>query len=175
MRYFLNRLMWVGLFILAACAPSGDETAVILEPEVDFSVPVFERVDNLSAAESADAAPVLSYTVTGGLMGIGNPETVWTFYDDGRVEASDGRSWQLTAEEQAALLTVVESNNLDQLKATYMPEDTCCDRFRYTIGVYMENGKQQEVTALDGAEMPPALAQSLDAIQQLVSKLAEQQ
>lgn len=173
MRMLINCLNLIGLFLLAACTSLGSESAVILEPEIDRSIPVFEQIDLETADKARIDQPFLTYTVTGGLMGIGNPETVWTFYEDGRVEASDGRSWQLSDSEVKALRNIIEPDAFAMLEPSYIPENTCCDRMQYTIGVVGNDGEIVDVTTLDGADMPPLLSQSLQSIQQLVAALAE--
>ena len=124
------------------------------------------------AADLADGA-VIVYERSGGLKGIGPPETEWRFYADGRILTSDGRTWQKSPAEIQRLLADLEANGFFDLGQKYMPADACCDRFTYTITA--GNGRQvQQVITMDGTDMPDNLARVLQLFDDWLAGLAEE-
>ncbi|MCA9875046.1 MAG: hypothetical protein KC441_15360, partial [Anaerolineales bacterium] len=87
-----------------------------------------QDASTLDRAEVDMGDAVLVFQRTGGLMGVRSNDQIWYFYPDGRVTVSDGRSWQVKPEEIDALMNDIQPAQFATLEASYMPEDTCCDR-----------------------------------------------
>ncbi|MCZ7670406.1 MAG: hypothetical protein M5U34_26220 [Chloroflexi bacterium] len=106
---------------------------------------------------------VLTYERAGGLKGIGPGVIFWTLYADGTVMDSDCRSWQLPPAEITALVDSIMALGFADFEASYIPEDTCCDRATHTITIY-QDGEVYQVSVLDAADAPDELYQALDLI-----------
>ena len=143
-------------------APYDD--GVGLQPDGE-SVEIFEKSE-LNMA-------VITYERTGGLMGIRSNEFAWRFYADGRVESAEGATWQVLPETVTQLAATILATGFDEFEASYMPKDTCCDRVTHVITLHV-NGAIYRVTTLDGADMPDALADTIDLLNTTLIELSEQ-
>lgn len=123
-----------------------------------------ERQDNArSHADIVMGEAVFIYERAGGLKGIGPSIITWTMYSDGRVISSDGRSWQLPPNNITALVDSIMALGFADFEASYIPEDTCCDRATHTITI-RQGDAVYKVSILDDADAPDELYQMLDLI-----------
>lgn len=113
---------------------------------------------------------LLVYERTGGMMGIGSNDQTWHFYGDGRVTVSDGRSWQVDSQKITTLVNDILALGFTDFADSYMPQDTCCDRFTYTL-IIKEGDQVYQTTTMDGADGPPELFQAIDLINQFILTL----
>ncbi|MEW5958790.1 MAG: protealysin inhibitor emfourin [Chloroflexota bacterium] len=110
---------------------------------------------------------VLLFRRSGGLAGISEQ---WLIYADGRVTVDEGREWQAGAERVEQLLKTIDTLGFFELDGTYLPLDTCCDRFTYEITVRFD-GKINTVTTIDAApNAPPALQQVISEISRFLAE-----
>lgn len=72
----------------------------------------------------------------------------------------------------AELTAAIRAANFMALQDSYLPKDTCCDRYEYTITI-SANGQSKTVRTIDGAPVaPPELIQLVDTLNRLVTALA---
>jgi hypothetical protein len=114
-------------------------------------------------AEANLEGAVLLYERTGGLKGIGPSEWNWRFYADGRIVGSDGREWQVPPTEVEKLVNDLLALGFADFEASYIPEDTCCDRITHTLTV-QQDGQVYQVSVLELAEAPAELFQAVDMV-----------
>lgn len=188
-----GQLIWsiVVILLMTACATSTTtieptlevETAVTNTPAL--SEPIFQtkqpgdvaEADKEASAAEADAAgesstgkaeiemgdAVLFYERAGGLKGIRPGLFSWNFYADGRIVGSDGREWQVPPAEIEQLINDVLALGFAEFDASYIPEDTCCDRVTHTLAV-QQNGEATKVSVLDAADAPDELFQAVNLV-----------
>ncbi len=102
---------------------------------------------------------------TGGLAGLNEG---WTIYTDGRIETNSSIQPELSAEEVEQLLSSLEATGFFELEGSYLPDDTCCDRFFYEITAF-QDGRFHIITTLEATpDMPEALQQTLRLLQTLL-------
>jgi hypothetical protein len=110
------------------------------------------------------STPFIRYHLSGGIAGV---DETWLFYADGRVEhmgRGQGHSAQLTASQVDALMAAARSPEVAALSESYVPTNTCCDRFLHEITIVLD-GQTKTVRTLDAApDQPQALSDLLDAI-----------
>jgi hypothetical protein len=156
-------LSWLLIFLavlLGACTPAT-------EPVVG------EASNNNETASRAEVAgATLTYERSGGLRGIGPSVQEWRLYGDGRIEGSDGNSWQVEPETVQDLISSLLDSGFTSLESSYIPEDTCCDRATHRITIQTDEGSYT-IETLDGADMPLSLAENLDAINLFLMDLYE--
>ncbi|MCB8966636.1 MAG: hypothetical protein H6660_07040 [Ardenticatenaceae bacterium] len=136
---------------------------------VDIAGILFQVMDK-TEMDAADVA--LVYQRAGGLAGISANEYMWTFYTDGRVISSDGRSWEIAPEVISNLVGDMKNLGFFGLDENYIPEDTCCDRVFYAITLNTDE-QAYTVFTLDGVDMPSALSNSIDEINELLVDISE--
>ena len=174
MNKWKQSLMMITVFLivfLAACtppaAPAGDEPvyqtaeptdATAKEDAATTAAPAVE-----GKAETALEGAVMLYERAGGLKSIGPTEWSWRFYADGRIVGSDGREWQAPPEEIEKLVDDVLALGFTEFEASYIPEDTCCDRVTHTLTVH-DGDQVYTVTVLDDADAPPELFQAAEMV-----------
>jgi hypothetical protein len=112
----------------------------------------------------------LEYERSGGIAGF---QDLLTVYPDGHAvlnRRGEETSLQVTAEQMAALNSSFAVANFLSLSETYLPADTCCDRFSYTIH-YRDtaSGRVHSVMAMDGSA-PPELMALLETLNRLVNQ-----
>lgn len=120
-----------------------------------------------TAAPTPTNAPdtAVIFKRSGGLAGANEQ---WTIFTDGRVTTNTTIEPQLSAEDVTQLLSSLDSTGFFDLNSTYLPEDTCCDRYLYEITA-VQNTTFHSVTTLENTpDMPESLQQSLRLIQNLL-------
>ena len=134
---------WIYLLVLiglAACAPATQSPATPTLP----ATPVI----------SADTV-LIRYHRSGGIAGV---DETWLIYASGRVEHTgrgSGHPLQLDTSQLASLTAAAQSPDMAALKESYVPADTCCDRFLHEITLTL-NGQTKTVRTLDAAPDEPA-------------------
>ena len=88
---------------------------------------------------------------SGGFAGV---DESWRISADGRILASDGKASQASTDSIRAAVDELNSLGFFAMSSSYMPLDTCCDRFTYQLSVTVD-GKSHTVTALEGAQETP--------------------
>lgn len=182
-RWFMVGMAFLIVFLVAcapAAAPMGDEP--VYQTAEPTSVSAIEATaDEASAAEASAAevaadesaaasktetitdGAVMVYTRSGGLKSFRPTEATFTFYADGRIVSSDGREWQVAPEEIEKLVNDVMALGFAEFEASYIPEDTCCDRVTHTLTV-RQGDQVYTVTVLDEADAPPELFQAAEMV-----------
>ena len=112
----------------------------------------------------------LEYERSGGIAGFQDHLTV---YPDGRAvlnRRGEETAFQLTSEQMESLKDRFAAAGFLSLSETYLPSDTCCDRFSYAIH-YRDplNGGVHSVMAMDGS-VPAELEPVLEALNGLLSQ-----
>ena len=68
----------------------------------------------------------------------------------------------------AELAAAIRAANFMELQDSYLPKDTCCDRYEYTITI-STNGQSKTVRTIDASPTaPPELTQLVDTLNRLV-------
>jgi len=151
---FLKLGLIVVVSILIACAPAASGPAST--PEVTRSFPEGD-------AQSVDTAFIV-YHRSGGFGGF---DETWTIAADGAVAHSGrgaGNALQLSSAQTDALIEAVRAADFMSLDKSYVPENTCCDRFLYEITITLD-GQTKTVRTLDAApDQPERLTQLIDAL-----------
>jgi hypothetical protein len=129
------------LVVLAACSSGGEATT-------PSGVPVD-----------------VSFVVEGGIAGVQErlevaKDGALALFRNGR-PAGEGR---LEAADLARLQGLVASPGFRGLNRSYLPANTCCDRFQYTVSVVRPEGTQS-VTTLDDMSGPRPLADVIALLQ----------
>lgn len=167
--------------ICAAVITPGWEVALLVDDQqyavrTDFDGEQVRIVDE-SAGEPTGEIPgpelngaVVFFQRSGGLAG---ELLTARIYPDGKIERALGELGMDAPVETAvvdpavveALVAGLEEAGYFELERTYLPEDTCCDRFLYLISVQGNEGVQT-VEALEATEgTPDALWQSVALIE----------
>ena len=140
-----NRLKLIyGLIVMGvvACAPAATPTAT----------------------PPAPSGLLIQYERSGGIGGFNE---TWSIYADGRVEHSgrgSGRALQLSPDQIATLVAAMRAANFTSWKESYVPLNSCCDRFMYVMTLTLD-GQTKTVRTLDAApDEPPTLTAVLSAI-----------
>lgn len=151
-------------FFLTAC---GQAVAQLVPAEATSSP---DEANPQAAPTKAPAVnfpenSAIVYEVSGGIAGISEK---WTIYLDGQVVSEEGSRRLVTTEQVTELLSQVEAKGFFELNDRYVPFDTCCDRFLYTISVQY-NGKYHQVTMLEATpDTPQSVWDILAAVQRLI-------
>lgn len=159
----MKLMPYITLFFLLVLTGCGVETAHAPDP-----TELQTRVEMIPAeTPTRDLAPntAVVFQQAGGIAGI---EQEWTIHTGGRIQGPNNSEREVAPEEVEQLLERIEATGFFELNDAYLPEDTCCDRFFYTITVV--NGSQvHTVKTLDGTpDMPEALQQTLSIIQTFI-------
>lgn len=156
----------VSLIWLAACTPATPN------PHSPGSSPLASPLSVDKGTPAGSDGAMIVFERSGGLAGI---HEVWRLYEDGRVVKIERRT---NVKEEAqlprdavrdAVERMVEAGFLD-LADEYMPTNRCCDRFTYRLTIVYE-GSVKTVTTMDGAEQPPALAEALSIVHDLLTPI----
>jgi len=110
------------------------------------------------AAPPADAPVSGSIHVTGGIAGL---DETWALAADGTVTGPNGESGTISDTDLAALRAAIDGASFFELNASYMPADTCCDRFTYELTL-SEGSRTNTVTTIDAAAAPQSLFTLID-------------
>ncbi len=156
MSSLLKYVCLLALITLAACTPATIESPT--------ATPVATTPAPAQGTPVPAGGPFIRYHRSGGIAGV---DETWLFYADGRVEHTGrgpGRAQSLNASQLDALMKAARSPEVAALKESYVPANTCCDRFLYEITLVVD-GQTKTVRTLDAApDQPPALTDLLDAI-----------
>ena len=143
---------WIYLLVLiglAACAPATPS------PATPTALP--------TPATPGDTL-LVRYHRSGGIAGM---DETWLIYTSGLVEHSgrgSGHPLQLNASQLASLTAAAQSPEVAALQDSYVPADTCCDRFLHEITLTL-GGQTKTVRTLDAApDEPPALTNLLNVL-----------
>ncbi len=145
---------------LSACAPTVSPVLPITPSLSPLSSPL--------EPDSASQGVTVVYHRSGGFAGT---DDTWTISLDGTVTHQGsmvGSPEQLTKAQMSELATVIRAANFAALEESYVPQNTCCDRYIYEIAV-MVNGETKAVRTIDAAPAAPAeLTQLIDTLNQLL-------
>jgi hypothetical protein len=95
--------------------------------------------------------------------GIGGFDETWTIEATGRVTHSGrgpGTDRQLTPDQVAQLIGALRAVQAANLNESYIPANTCCDRFTHTLTITLD-GRTSSVHTLDAAPDEPAALTAL--------------
>jgi hypothetical protein len=155
--------------MLAACtgilattsAPQQDET-----PNREANPSIAPSMAPGEQQPGLDPGVVILLTRSGGFSG---KTEQWIIYADGRITHNSGEVANVTPAQIAALLQTIDQLGFYSLQGSYMPQNTCCDRFTYELTV-TNDGKTNKVTFLEGTpDLPTGLWQATDAVNQLIT------
>jgi hypothetical protein len=108
--------------------------------------------------------PLIIFRRSGGFGG--GREVSWWLYADGRIiNQEDNQVQQSDAEEIVALHRDMIEGGFMNLSASYLPEDTCCDRFTYEITL-IDGERRHTVTTMEDTDGKP------DLIRQTLSRIS---
>ena len=164
------------LTLLASCAPipipttlSPEQSPLMMSPSPTTQAPAPADATIRIEEKRQTGNMVIIYERDGGFAGTHDE---WRFYADGHVEAKSekdtARAWLPDGAVDNATQRIVANGFLD-LSDEYMPDTRCCDRFTYRLTV-IHDGTPKSVTTMDGAEQPPALAEALAVVQDLIRR-----
>ncbi|MFH1104136.1 MAG: protealysin inhibitor emfourin [Actinomycetota bacterium] len=96
--------------------------------------------------------------ISGGLEGT---DELWQLAGNGSVTGPNNETGRISDADLTAINDALVFAGFFGLDAQYMPEDTCCDRFTYTISI--TDGEQSNtVTTIDAADAPDSLFALID-------------
>jgi hypothetical protein len=87
----------------------------------------------------------------GGIAGVSES---WTVDAAGTVVDAGGATRRVDVEAVRALFEQATASGFFSMKAAYLPDDPCCDRFRYTIEI-VNGDRSNVVTTMDDTEDAP--------------------
>jgi len=154
--------------MLAACTgilstPSGPQQ---IEPSSETRPSTAPSVAPSKAQTGVDQGAMIMLTRSGGFSG---KTEEWIIYVDGRITHNSAEVAHATPAEVEGLMQTIDQLGFFSLQGSYMPQNTCCDRFTYVLNV-TNGGKANKVTFLEGTpDLPPGLWQATDAVNQLLT------
>ncbi len=107
---------------------------------------------------------------SGGIAGLNDD---WAIYDDGLITLNGSENQRVAPEKVAALQQQLVDLGFNDLDASYLPADPCCDRFTYVITLHIGDQTHTVTTIDETPDAPPALWQSLQAILDLLALASE--
>ncbi len=111
---------------------------------------------------------ILQYQRVGGIGGF---DETWTIETTGQVSHTGrgpGTDRQLTPDQMAQLIGAIRAIPLAEPQTSYIPDNTCCDRFAHTLTITLD-GLTRTVMTLDAAPgEPPALTNLLAVLNGLL-------
>ena len=148
-------------FMLGACAPTTMPAPIATHgPSPSASPP---------EGQAASQEISISYHRSGGFAGT---DDTWTISADGAVShqgQTPGTPEQLTAAQMAELTAAIRAANFMSLEDSYVPKDSCCDRYLYEITVTI-GGHSKTVRTIDASPTAPAeLTRLIDTLNRLVA------
>ncbi len=149
--------LW-GILIVLAVTGCSVETAHAPETQI-------EPTSTAASTPTVSPNTAVVFKRSGGLAGLNEQ---WTIFTNGRVETNTATQPQLSAEDVSQLLSSLATTGFFELDNTYLPEDTCCDRFLYEITAVQETTFHSVTTLENTPDMPEALQQSLRLVQNLL-------
>ncbi len=160
MHNWLKRTWWLLVLGLVGCATLVAPNAAPTPQTSPLTSPL------TSPVTASDV--LIRYHRSGGIVGT---DETWVIYANGQVDHSGrgtGASKQLTPDQIAALSGLLRSADVLALRESYVPQNTCCDRFMYEFTILID-GRSQTVTTLDAApDEPPALSKLRDLLNSLL-------
>ena len=142
--------------ILAACAP------------VTLPSPIVTSSPTPLASPPAPQGISIVYHRSGGIAGA---DDTWKISVDGTVTHQGqmpGTPEQLSPAQMAELTAAIRAANFMSLEDSYVPQNTCCDRYMYEITVTL-GGQSKTVSTIDASPTAPAeLNQLIDTLNQLL-------
>jgi hypothetical protein len=114
--------------------------------------------------DSPDNAVVIFHR-SGGFAGL---DQQWMIYADGRIESPGGEQQEVDPESVQALFETIQSAGFFELDDSYVPEDTCCDRFTYTVTVQLGDRSKTLVTIDASPTQPDELTMIINAIGEII-------
>lgn len=159
-------LIWLAFLLLVSGGVTGCSVETAHAPED-------EPVATATAVPTATYAPntAVIFKRSGGIGGV---DESWVIFMDGRVETNTTVEPQLTAEEVSQLLGSLDSAGFFGLSGSYLPEDTCCDRFFYEITAVQETTFHTVTTLEATPDMPESLQQALQIVESALFAESEQ-
>ena len=148
-------------FMLGACAPTTMPAPNATRGPSPLASPLEEQ--------AASAEISVSYHRSGGFSGA---DDTWTIAADGAV-SHQGQTprtpEQLTTAQMAELAAAIRAADFMSLEDSYMPQETCCDRYLYEITVTI-GGHSKTVRTIDASPTAPAgLTRLVDTLNRLVA------
>jgi hypothetical protein len=155
-------LLLIGLAGCAQLIPTGTSQSPV-------ALPTPGQSPLISPLATPTAGLFIRFHRSGGFAGT---DDTWLIYEDGHVEheGQDGSAADkvITANQLAALRSAIQTADYMALHESYVPEDTCCDRFLYEITV-MLNDQTKTVRTLDAVpDEPLALSNLVTALNEVV-------
>ena len=141
---------------------TNEEPDSTIEAENKISVEI-EQSKGEALDDIGDA--VIVFHRSGGFAGV---DEQWLIYADGRIEGPEGVQRQVEPEQVQALLETITTNEFFALDDSYVPLDSCCDRFSYELTVRLDNNQKTIHTIDDAPEQPQQLTQILSAVDALL-------
>lgn len=126
--------------------------------------PEDEPLETPTPAPTATYAPntAVIFKRSGGIAGL---DEEWTIFTDGRLETNSTIQPEFSAEQVSQLLSSLASTGFFELDDTYLPDDTCCDRFLYEVTAVQSSTFHTVTTLENTPDMPEALQQTLRLLQ----------
>jgi Emfourin len=147
--------------LLGACAPATMPAPISTRGPSPLASPL--------EGQAASREITISYHRSGGFSGT---DDTWTLSADGTVShqgQTSGTPEQLTAAQMAELTAAISAANFMSLDDSYVPKDTCCDRYLYEITVTID-GHSKTVRTIDASPTAPAeLTHLVDTLNRLVA------
>ena len=127
-------------------------------------IPCFEEGQTQSGASAVqlDGRPIIpvpedvaiAYRRSGGYAGVSDE---WVVFIDGQVKSADGQERQVSAQTVSELVQAADAAGFFAMQPSYVPKDTCCDRFSYQL-IVRKGDQVHAVETIDAAPgMPPEL------------------
>ena len=168
-------LLWLGFVLglaLAACAPAALPPALTTPGSSTLTSPLATPGPSpLTSPLEPQPVPegiFIIYHRSGGLAGT---DDTWKISLDGTVAhqgQTAGTTEQLTVAQMAELAAAIRAANFMSLEDSYVPQNTCCDRYTYEITVTV-GGQSKTVTTIDASPTAPAeLTQLIDTLNRLL-------
>ena len=138
---------------------AGGQTSPVATPLMEDKD---AKGENYKTEVAGDVAVI--YHRSGGIAGV---DEQWIIYTDGGIESPDGRR-QVGPQQVQELLDTIKAAGFFDLDDSYLPMNTCCDRFIYDITVQLD-GQVKTVNTIDASPtQPDQLTTALDAIEALL-------
>jgi hypothetical protein len=108
----------------------------------------------------------ITYQRSGGFVGAND---TWTIDPQGKViHQGSGTSTQLTSDQLTELTVAIRSANFTAFADSYIPKDTCCDRYEYAITITLNDHFKTVRTSDASPTAPMELTQLVDTLNRLV-------
>ena len=156
-------LFWVSIVLglaVAACAPATLPSPIATPGPSPLASPL--------EPPTVPQGNSIIYHRSGGLAGT---DDTWKISLDGTVAyqgQTAGTPEQLTTAQMAELTAAIRAANFMALEDSYVPQNTCCDRYMYEITVTL-GGQSKTVSTIDASPTAPdELTQLIDTLNRLL-------